>query len=144
MLVTQWCLTFVTPRTGTCQALLSMGFSRQEYWSGLPFPSPGDLPDPGIEPRSPTLQADSLSCEPSGQLAQPLIRTQHVKVTNRGHPPRGQGGAEQAVKTFLCSNLWFSELQASEIGRASLPRNRGGKESPALTPSWTPQPSSTF
>ena len=41
----------------------SMGFSRQEYWSGLPFPSPGDLPDPGIEPRSPALQADSLVAE---------------------------------------------------------------------------------
>ena len=43
-----------------------MGFSRQEYWSELPFPSPGDLPDPGIEPRSPTLQADSLPSEPQG------------------------------------------------------------------------------
>ena len=43
-----------------------MGFSRQEYWSGLPFPSPGDLPDPGIEPGSPTLQADALSSEPPG------------------------------------------------------------------------------
>ena len=42
------------------QAPLSMGFSRQEYWSGLPYPSPGDLPDPGIEPGSPALQADSL------------------------------------------------------------------------------------
>ena len=42
----------------------SMGFSRQEYWSGLPFPSPGDLPDPGIKPRSPTLGADSLPSEP--------------------------------------------------------------------------------
>ena len=45
----------------------SMGFSRQEYWSGLPFPSPGDLPHPGIEPRSPTLQADTLPCEPPGK-----------------------------------------------------------------------------
>ena len=44
-----------------------MGFSRQEYWSGLPFPSPADLPDPGIEPRSPTLQADSLPAEPQGE-----------------------------------------------------------------------------
>ena len=43
-----------------------MGFSRQEYWSGLPFPSPGDLPDPGIEPGSPALQADSLLTEPPG------------------------------------------------------------------------------
>ena len=41
-----------------------MEFSRQEYWSGLPFPSPGDLPDPGIKPRSPALQADSLPSEP--------------------------------------------------------------------------------
>ena len=44
-----------------------MGFSRQEYWSGLPFPSPGGLPDPGIEPRSPTLQADALTSEPPGK-----------------------------------------------------------------------------
>jgi len=44
----------------------SMGFSRQEYWSGLPFPSPGDLPDPGIKPGSPELQADSLPSEPPG------------------------------------------------------------------------------
>ena len=44
-----------------------MGFSRQEYWSGLPFPSPGDLPDPGIEPRSPTLQAEALTSEPPGK-----------------------------------------------------------------------------
>ena len=46
----------------------SMGFSSQEYWSGLPFPSPGDLPDPGIKPESPALQADSLTSEPSGKL----------------------------------------------------------------------------
>ena len=46
---------FATPRTAAHQAPPSMGFSRQEYWSGLPFPSPGDLPDPGIEPGSPTL-----------------------------------------------------------------------------------------
>ena len=43
-----------------------MGFSRQEYWSGLPFPSPGDFPNPGIEPRSPVLQSDALTCEPPG------------------------------------------------------------------------------
>ena len=49
-------LLFATPWTVAYQAPLSMGFSRQEYWSGLPFPSPGDLPDPGIEPRSPALQ----------------------------------------------------------------------------------------
>ena len=49
------------------QALLSMGFSRQEYWSGLSCPPPGDLPNPGIEPRSPALQVDSLPSEPPGK-----------------------------------------------------------------------------
>ena len=58
---------FVTPWTVAHQAPLSMGFSRQEYWSGLPFPSPGCLPNPGIEPRSPTLQAGALASEPSGK-----------------------------------------------------------------------------
>ena len=56
--------TFAMPRTVAYQAPPSMGFSRQEYQSGLPFPSPGDLPDPGIEPRSPALQADALPSEP--------------------------------------------------------------------------------
>ena len=55
---------FVIPWTVVYQASLSMGFSRQEYWSGWPFPSPGDLPDPGTEPRSPALQADALPSEP--------------------------------------------------------------------------------
>ena len=58
---------FVTPWTVAYQAPPSMGFSRQQYWSGLPFPSPGDLPDPGIEPGSPALQADSLLSEPPGK-----------------------------------------------------------------------------
>ena len=57
---------FVTLWTVAHQAPLSMGFSRHEYWSGLPCPPSGDLPKPGIEPRSPTLQADSLPSEPPG------------------------------------------------------------------------------
>ena len=57
---------FVTPWTVAHQPPPSMEFSRQEYWSGLPFPSPGDLPDPGIEPGSPELRADTLSSEPPG------------------------------------------------------------------------------
>ena len=56
---------FATPWTIACQAPLSMTFPRQEYWSGLPFPSPGDLRNTGIEPLSPALQADSLPAEPS-------------------------------------------------------------------------------
>ena len=58
---------FVTPWTVARQAPLSMEFSRQKYWSRLPLPPPGDLPDPGIEPRSPALQADALSSEPPGK-----------------------------------------------------------------------------
>ena len=58
-LVVKLCLTLATPWTIFCQAPLSIGFPRQEHWSGLPFPSPGDLPNPGIGPRSPALQADS-------------------------------------------------------------------------------------
>ena len=59
---------FGIPWTVACQAPLSMAFPRQEYWSGLLFPSPGDLPDPGIELGSPALQADSLSSEAPGNL----------------------------------------------------------------------------
>ena len=61
---------FATPWTVVYQAPLSMEFSRQEYWSGLPFPSSEDLPDPGIEPESPTLQTDALPSEPP---AKPII-----------------------------------------------------------------------
>ena len=58
---------FATPWTVACQAPPSRASSRQVYWSGLPFPSPGDLPNPGIKPRYPALQADSLPSELSGK-----------------------------------------------------------------------------
>ena len=58
---------FATPWMVAYQAPLSTGFSRQENWSGLPFPSPGDLPNPGIEPGSPALQTDALPSEPPGK-----------------------------------------------------------------------------
>ena len=58
---------FATLWTVAHQAPPPMGFSKEEYWSGLPFPSPWDLPNPGIEPRSPTLQADTLTSEPPGK-----------------------------------------------------------------------------
>ena len=64
-LVNKSCLTLVIPWTIAHQAPLSMGIPRQEYWHGLPFPSPGNLPDPGVETRSPALQADSLLMEPA-------------------------------------------------------------------------------
>ena len=66
-LVAKSCPILVTPWTVSCQPPLSMGFSRQLYWSRLPFPSPGDLPNPGIKPGSPALQADSLPTELAGK-----------------------------------------------------------------------------
>ena len=58
----------VAPWTVACQAPLFMGFPRQEYWSVLPFPSPGDLPDSGVKPRSPALAGGFLTAEPPGKL----------------------------------------------------------------------------
>ena len=69
---------FVTPWTVAYQASLSMGFSRPEYSSGLPFPSPGNLPNSGIEPRSPALQVDSLLSEPTDK-AFTLLCTYTIK-----------------------------------------------------------------
>ena len=86
---------FATPWTVAYQAPLSMGFCRQEYWSGLPFPSPGDLPDPGIEPGSPALEADASPPEPPGKpifLVAMEIQTQRTDV--RTWAP-GQGDAEE-------------------------------------------------
>ena len=67
-LVDKSCLTLATPWTVACHAALSMGLPRQEYWRGLPFPSPGDLPNPAVEHQSPELQVDSLLNELPGRL----------------------------------------------------------------------------
>ena len=75
VLVTQWCPTLFDPMDCSPPDSSVVEFSRQEYWSGFPCPSPGDLPDPGIESRSPALQADSLLSEPLGK---PLSVTYHV------------------------------------------------------------------
>ena len=66
-LAAQLCPILCNPRAVACQASLSMGFPRQEYWSGLPFPSPGDFPDPGIEPASPALTGGFFATEPPGK-----------------------------------------------------------------------------
>ena len=72
---------FVIAWTVVYQASLSRRFSRQEYWSELPFPSPGDLPDPGVEPRYPALQADALPSEPPGKgLGYALLSTKHIMI----------------------------------------------------------------
>ena len=72
---------FVTPWTVAYQDLRSMGFSRQEYWSGLPFPFPGDLPNPEIEPGSPALQTDPLLSKPLGNPYLSIVRTIYDKLT---------------------------------------------------------------
>ena len=66
-----------------------MGFSRQEYWNGVPFPSSGDLPDPGIEPRSPALQADALPSEPPGKNIWMKVKEESEKANcvQRKHLP---------------------------------------------------------
>ena len=79
-------LLFETPWNVAHQAPLSMGFSRQEYCSGLPFPSPGDLPDPGIKPKFPALQADPLVSEPPGKPQ--MIYTPSPNMPGRTEPWR--------------------------------------------------------
>ena len=75
---------FVTPWTVAYQAPPSMGFSWPEYWSGLPFPSPGDLPDPGIEPGSPAFQAGSLTSEPPGKAHRNVVNLNNkLEVNNK-------------------------------------------------------------
>ena len=84
---------FATPWTVAHQAPLSIGFSRQEYWSGLPFPSPGDLPNPGIEPRSPALQADTLTSETPGKsLVMALLNHKKEENTAVHNNMDGPGG----------------------------------------------------
>ena len=95
---------FATPRTVAHQAPPSMEFSRQEYWSGLPFPSPGDLPDQGIEPRSLTLQADALPSELPGN---PLLPMQGTWVPSLVWEDPTCLGATMPV----CHSLWACALQ---------------------------------
>ena len=84
MLVTQSCHSlFSTPWTVTHEAPLSLEFSRQEYWNRLPFPSPGDLPDSGMELESPELKADSLPSEPPGKPNSYLVLCK-VSIENCG------------------------------------------------------------
>ena len=75
-----------TPWTVAYKAPLSMEFSGQEYWSGLPFPSPGDLPNPGVEPGSPTLQPDTLPPEPPGAQIPNMASHAWIPFPRKCHP----------------------------------------------------------
>ena len=99
---------FATPWTVAYQASPSMGFSRQECWSGLPFPSPGALPHPGIEPGSPALQADTSLSEPPGKLKKTLSKTNFY------------GTAWDALLLIIMLYFWsFSYFPASSVGKES-------------------------
>ena len=95
----------MTPWTIARQVPLSVGYSRQEYWSGLPFPSPGDFPNPGIEPRSPALQADSLPSEPR---VKPVLEYRKLNAVR-----------SEVLVSQLCSALCpmdYSPLGSSVLG----------------------------
>ena len=109
--VVQPCPTFVTPWPVACQDLLSMEFSRQKYWSELPFPSPGDLLDPGIEPGSPALQADSLPSEPPGNPKAGRLRYYFTKII---------GINPELYVTFPPKNLtWGGKKENTWLGSES-------------------------
>ena len=129
---------FVTPWTVAHQAPLSMGFSRQEYWSGVPFPSPGDLPDPGIEPVSLALQAISLPLSHQGNLREvdKDINDAHggVRTLTEGAQGRDLGIQRGACGSLVLVNVCLASQTYKEsvfIMRAS---------SPAPTPDESPRP----
>ena len=131
---------FATPWTTACQAPLSMGFFRQKYWIGLPFPSPGDLPNPGIEPRSPALQADSLPLSHQGSCAASLppkiskrleIQKLHLPLSIDIHIPgviqvlptrytqrrygKQEGNSSHSFLCYLNLEIWFSSVMLARF-----------------------------
>ena len=108
---------FATPRTVAYQAPQSMGFSRQEYWSGLPFPSPGDLPDPGIKPRSPTLQGDALPSEPPGKIMLKILRARLQQYVNHEHPDVQAGFRKGRGTRNQIANIHWILKKAREFQR---------------------------
>ena len=133
----QSCLTLATPWTLARQAPLSKGFSRQESWSGLPFPSPGDLPNPGIKPWSPVLQEDSLPTEVPGKphrcilpLTHEVVHITHVQLLYVNHSPktglwlyRREVAVEHGEPALaLCDDLegWGGEGKGGYRGRGCM------------------------
>ena len=99
---------FLTPWTIAHQAPPSMGFYRQEYWSGLPFPSPGDLPNPGIEPRPPVLQAEALTSEPPGKPIAQRYCKKWLGLLSKNVPDRVEGCGSYLV--FVNSFAFISRF----------------------------------
>ena len=131
---------FVTPRTVAYQASPSMGFSRQDYWSGLPFPSPGDLPDPGMEPGLPHCRQMLLPSElkeRSRQLAEAVARALAAGQASETHPERGTGFASAAMKwsdSFMRESMkknpeWMRKHAQAPLMRSLCPEHRTHKGS---------------
>ena len=120
-----------------------MGFSRQEYWSGLPFPSPGDLPDPGIEPRSPTLQADALTSAPPGK---PL--NTRIKDFKGGKEARlkeeGGGGGRGGAKGVALQTSPATYRYPGIMGLFPGPPEKGGLELGPARNQTRPEPEFEF
>ena len=106
---------FVTPWTVALQASLSMVFSRQEYWSGFPFPSPGDLPNPGIKPESPTLQADSLPSEPPGKPSSSSCCCSVTKSCPTLYDPMDCRQRSQAFLSFTISQSLLKLMSIESV-----------------------------
>ena len=111
---------YATPWTVAHQAPPSMGFSRREYWSGLPFPSPEDLPNPGIEPRSPALRADALTSEPPWIRVGELDSVNHYIYHCGQESLRRHGVALRVNKSLKCSTWVQPQRQQNDPG--SFPR----------------------
>ena len=107
-----------------------MGFSRPECWSGLPFPSPGYLPNPGIEPRSPALQADSLLTEPPGKPVYEVGVNVYPHLVKQGCPMRGDSGP-LSMPLSQPPALLSSRLGVSRLSPSVLTAPPGGVSSPS-------------
>ena len=119
-------LSHVSPWTIACQAPLAMGFSRQEYWIELPFPSPGDLPDSGIEPRSPALQADSLPTELPGDW----------NLSSSGQSCRLCMSCDWPLIKTLNTRAWASSLGCLYFSHVLSRINSGRIKHVHATPLW--------
>ena len=142
-LATQSCLTLATLLAAAHPAPLSTGLSRQEHWGALPFPSPGDLPDPGIQPGSPALQADSLLTELRGK-PKPSLKSEaeeapvsHQIGIHQSRLPRGvsvrDSARDQLSNTFLSTkeNTCFTGRGPGRTARGSVPRPATCAQCPA-------------
>ena len=137
---------FATPWTVAYQALQFMEFSRQEYWSGLPFPSPRDLPDPRIEPRSPALLADTLPSEPPGKSKKGRIGGVLSSVVMDGVDGMcmcgewGLLGAGETGPPYLCSQDGARAWTGRRRSHSALPGSGEDNYTVVLGPRGCPDP----